>query len=195
MSPLGNGVSVIRLRVALEFAGNEGGNDDGSGGGGARLFMGELQQKMADMNTKSFMREDPVRQIVAAEYVTDVASTLLNRRISFRSAAMDSVRVPFAEEAVKEFKRVTQEERSLFQEQMSAAENGGGNSGAVVVSVILSIKGDRTSVPFRDRRGEIDRGLERIVMDSGVEGCLVATEVLWTPVANVDDFPGLVTLS
>lgn len=112
-----------------------------------------------------------------------------------RYGSIDSIRVPFVEEAAKVFRRALKEERQLFdgqarnqprQSTKSTANNPPRTNDEefVLATILLAIKGDRTSVslPFGIvRRRDVARALARIVADAKVDGCLVAAELLLLP--------------
>lgn len=133
-----------------------------------------------------------------------VASSFLPYQKFIRYGSINSVRVPFVEEAVTEFRRASKEERKMFdrQKQMLAFEQAPQkNSSYILATILLCIKGDHTSVhlPFGIiRQRDMARELSTIVTDAKVDGCLVASEVMLIPDATsniLKSFPDLVPLT
>ena len=63
-------------------------------------------------------------------------------------------------------------------------------NGYIIATILLSIKGDKTSVPLPFgiiRQRDIARSLSRIVSDVKVDDCLVGAEIMWMPQKNGDD--------
>lgn len=129
-----------------------------------------------------------------------------------RYGSIDSVRVPFVEEAVKEFKRAAIEEQKIFnsqkQKQLAAAEQQSSPStdtSYILATILLAIKGDHTTIPLPfgiTRQRDMARALARIATDAKVDDCLVGSEILWTPAGVsltekeiLQTFPGLVPLT
>ena len=106
---------------------------------------------------------------------------------------MISARVPFVEEAVKEFMSMAERERLPYektkaQSELSLSSNdhivGTRERQFVVASIMLAIKGDHTSSPFQfgvATKKDMGRALLRIATDAKVESCLVGTEIIWMP--------------
>ncbi len=219
VSPLGNGVSVIRVCMALKFDNNDEIDKDK-----AKSLLNKLYLEEKELYTKiSMLSQDPqvqlngaysFRQQALGRYLSNVASTFLQYTNHIRYGSMESIRVPFVEDAVKEFRQVAKDERQVFattmanqkkkmsetikkkQQQQQEEEvrddtsnSNGSNSkkrksGYILTTILLSIKGDRTSVPLPFgilRQRDVGRALSRIVTDAKVEDCLVASEINWVP--------------
>lgn len=129
-----------------------------------------------------------------------------------RYGSIDSVRVPFVEEAVKEFKRAATEERKIFNTQKQkqsttkpSSKQQTSTESYIMATILLAIKGDHTtiSLPFGImRQRDMARALARIATDAKVDDCLVGSEILWTPAGVsltekeiLKTFPGLVQLT
>ena len=204
-SPLGNGVSVIRLCMAFEVDGDE-----------AKRLLNKLylEEKELYANISMLSQDDDVRvqqqqqrqrqrldgahsfrQKALGKYVSNVASTFLQYTNCIRYGTMESIRVPFVEEAVKEFLQVATEDRQVFVDTAAAQKKRRKNVGHpeskekkfLLATILLSIKGDRTSVPLPFgilRQRDVGRGLSRIATDAKVEDCLVGSEINWFPNSN-----------
>eukprot|EP00584_Thalassiosira_punctigera_P027828 CAMPEP_0172577702 /NCGR_PEP_ID=MMETSP1067-20121228/138368_1 /TAXON_ID=265564 ORGANISM="Thalassiosira punctigera, Strain Tpunct2005C2" /NCGR_SAMPLE_ID=MMETSP1067 /ASSEMBLY_ACC=CAM_ASM_000444 /LENGTH=377 /DNA_ID=CAMNT_0013370393 /DNA_START=362 /DNA_END=1495 /DNA_ORIENTATION=+ len=213
-SLLGNGVSLIRVCVALEFDEGDiagGGGRDGGGVGSLLDWLcleeKELNAKVA-LLTKHQLRGNIVdsrgslvsklKQKARGEFMSNVASTLLRHRDVMKYGSIESTRVPFAHEAVKLFGQVSKEERKLFdgraREQLrrpteqSATKDDRPPETYAVVTMLLAIKGDRTAAasPFGTvRRRDVARALSRIAADATTDDCLVRSEVLSTRGSHV----------
>lgn len=57
---------------------------------------------------------------------------------------------------------------------------------AAVVTISLSIQGDRTKLPQIRSRQDVADSLSRIAADAPVEDCLLSAEVLWAPEERSD---------
>ena len=243
VSPLGNGVSVIRVCMALKVDGND----------EAKRLLNKLylEEKELYTNISMLSQDDPrvqqpqqqlsgaysFRQQALGRYVSNVASTFLQYTNCIRYGNIESIRVPFVEDAVKEFRQVAKEERQVFaataatqkrkknvmpeepkkekvtekvkeKVQRQEEEDDGTNakksnsnkkkSGYILATILLSIKGDRTSVPLPFgilRQRDVGRALSRIATDAKVEDCLVGSEISWVPNIHTlladDDIDGI----
>lgn len=123
-----------------------------------------------------------------------VASAFLTHYKYMRYGYLDSMRVPFAEEAVRAFREAAKEERASFdgqeikrQKRQSQQEKLGSTNKQtryVLATILLAIKGDRTNVPLPFgviRQRDMARALSRIAADAKVEDCLIASEVMTAP--------------
>lgn len=130
--------------------------------------------------------------------IKQVASVLLVNKHSIKYGSMASIRVPFVEEAIDEFRSICKQERLLFDEATKKmtllrvddktsekfSDLSRGEKQFVIASIVLAIKGDHTSGPFQfgfSSRKDMGRILSRITTDAQVENCLVGTEVMWIP--------------
>eukprot|EP00984_Skeletonema_dohrnii_P027633 scaffold17263_cov147-Skeletonema_dohrnii-CCMP3373.AAC.2 len=234
VSPLGNGVSVIRVCMALKVDGND----------EAKRLLNKLylEEKELYTNISMLSQDDPrvqqpqlsgaysFRQQALGRYVSNVASTFLQYTNCIRYGNIESIRVPFVEDAVKEFRQVAKEERQVFaataatqkrkksvmpeepkkekvqRQEEEAHDDANANdsksskkkSGYILATILLSIKGDRTSVPLPFgilRQRDVGRALSRIATDAKVEDCLVGSEISWVPnihtISADDDIDGI----
>ncbi len=126
-----------------------------------------------------------------------VASTFLPYQKYIRYGSLDSVRVPFVEDAIREFRQVAKDDRLLYesskQQLIQKEENNrtklkegrGETLYYVVATIVLAIKGDHTTVPIPMlgvlRQRDVARALLRIAIDAKVQDCLVASEVRMVP--------------
>ena len=168
------------------------------------------------------------RQRALGKYLSNVASTLLQYTNKMRYGNVESVRVPFVEDAMREFRHVANEDRGVFaaiasaqkkrkkrksveftentfneEEEVTGANDVDRNSqksGYVLATILLSIKGDRTSIPLPLfgvlRQRDVAKALSRIASDATVENCLVGSEIHWVPhisnlIASDDNDDGL----
>ncbi|KAL3796780.1 hypothetical protein HJC23_010927 [Cyclotella cryptica] len=200
-SPLGNGVSVIRLRMALEFRAGDGDNSSND----CKSFLDKLHREeyklyaSISMLAQQQLRGSDVyqnKQGALVKYLSNVASIFHASKHAIKYGSMASVRVPFVEDAINEFRSISNQERLLFDESKEKLplfqvddENNqkvtdSGERQFVVASVVLAIKGDHTSSPFQfgiSTQKDMGRALSRIATDAQVESCLVGTEVMWMP--------------
>lgn len=219
ISSLGNGVSVIRVCMALEFTKNDGNDKKEANCLLNKLYL-EEKELFAKISLSSVLSQDPLGQELQlkgaysfrqqALICSNVAETLLQYTKYMRYGTVESIRVPFVEDAVKEFRRVAKEERQVFatttasttskinrsdsrndpqasekkQEERQHPQNG-----YILATILLAIKGDKTSVqlPFGIiRKRDITRSLSRIVSDVKVDDCLVGAEIMWMPQKNIE---------
>eukprot|EP00579_Thalassiosira_antarctica_P032461 CAMPEP_0201994770 /NCGR_PEP_ID=MMETSP0905-20130828/2494_1 /ASSEMBLY_ACC=CAM_ASM_000554 /TAXON_ID=420261 /ORGANISM="Thalassiosira antarctica, Strain CCMP982" /LENGTH=476 /DNA_ID=CAMNT_0048549801 /DNA_START=17 /DNA_END=1447 /DNA_ORIENTATION=- len=222
-SPLGNGVSVIRVCMALGF------DEDDGGIGGADSLLKKLQLEEKELYTKiAVSTQNQVqgsdafsnfRQKALGEYLSNVASTFFYHQKVMRYGSIDSIRVPFVEDAVKEFRRSAKEERVIFNKQTQKQQQLMKETAPyqwgdvkqlpktyVLATILLAIKGDHTSVPLPFgiiRQRDMARALSRIATDAKVDdsSCLVGSELLLIPntVSGEEEilksFPDLVPLT
>ncbi|KAL7519581.1 hypothetical protein ACHAWX_004340 [Stephanocyclus meneghinianus] len=138
-SPLGNGVSVIQLRMALQFS--PGDADDGAND--CKSFLERLHLEEYNLYASiSMLAQQQLRgadvyrdrQKALVKYITNVgihldshcdlldvtikqvASVLLVYKHAIKYGSMASNRVPFVEEAINEFRSICKQERLLFDE-------------------------------------------------------------------------------
>ena len=126
-----------------------------------------------------------------------MASTFLPYQENIRYGSLDSVRVPFVEDAIREFRQVAKDDRLRYkssrqqliqkEENTHATLNEGRGESLyyVVATILLAIKGDHTTVPLPMlgvlRQRDLVRALLRIAIDAKVQDCLVASEVRMVP--------------
>jgi len=151
-----------------------------------------------------------LRQKSLVRYLFNVISILNNNKQYIKYGSMVSTRVPFVEDAVKEYTLLSESERVLYgksnerqisplssasngnyqsiRELKKAAttdqQNGNANQKFVVASILLAIKGDHTTSPFSSgiyTKKDIGRALIRIGTDATMDSCLVGTEIMWMP--------------
>lgn len=204
VSPLGNGVSVIRVCMALKFDTEMDNNDDKNS---AKSLLNKLYLEEKELYTKISLlsQGDPsvqlngayaFRQQALGNYLSNVASTFLQYTNCIQYGTMESIRVPFVEDAVKEFRQVAKEERQVFANALKMQQQVGHDanskdylnpkkrSGYILATILLSIKGDRTGAPLPFgilRKRDVAKALSRIATDAKVEDCLVGSEISWIP--------------
>lgn len=228
-SPLGNGVSVLRVCMAFKFDDNgiRMAEDD------AESMLRRLKLEENELySTKAFISSLPQQsqgglgQKALVDYlsngkkllctsiglmellfsislitfiinvhgylfrfgISQVASVFLeyNKRMTFGS--LESMRVPFVEEAVRDFREIAKEECVMYDRQQILHRPRQSttklNSQYIVATILLVIKGDHTSVslPFGIvRQRDMSRALTRIVNDVRVDDCLIGSELLVLP--------------
>ena len=101
---------------------------------------------------------------------------------------LESMRVPFVEEAVRDFREIAKEEHVMYDRQQILHRPRQSttklSSQYIVATILLVIKGDHTSVslPFGIvRQRDMSRALTRIVNDVRVDDCLIGSELLVLP--------------
>jgi hypothetical protein len=188
--------------MALEFT-----NDDDNDEKEAKCLLNKLyleeKELFAKISSPSVLSQDPsvqklqpkgaysFRQQALVDFCTNVSGSLLQYAKYMRYGTVESIRVPFVEEAVKEFRRVAKEERQVFATATTEKqeEQHHGENGYILATILLSIKGDKTSVPLPFgiiRQRDIARSLSRIVSDVKVDDCLVGAEIMWMPQKNAE---------
>jgi uncharacterized membrane protein len=105
-----------------------------------------------------------------------------------------------ANEAQREFNRLSVQSRSKFDKETinrfgetdlsetpdPSDDDDLSKATAAVVTVSLSIEGDKTKLPRITTRDDLTTALARIASDALVDDCLLAGEVLWAPEARSD---------
>jgi uncharacterized membrane protein len=118
---------------------------------------------------------------------------------SIKSALTSFKHFSSANEAEREYQRISVQERSKFDKE-TINKYGGIDLGqatqpkeavsdkatAAVVTISLSIEGDRTKLPTIRTRKDVADALSRIAADAPIEDCLLSAEVLWAPEARSD---------
>jgi uncharacterized membrane protein len=127
---------------------------------------------------------------------SQVALELLRRKNSIVSASTKYKHFNDRSTALREFNSRSIKERSKFESETlsnyggvdyGSRRGGGGGSGSdgkatmAVVTILLSIDGDKTKVPQIRSVGDVEDALRMIASDSKVNTCLQAAEILWTP--------------
>ena len=146
-SALGNGVSVIRVCMALAFDNTDEGNAN------ADSLLKRLQIEEKELQSKLDMLSQLNQQgqfisntktKILGEYTSNVASALLQHNEYMRLGSLDSMRVPFVEEATRAFQEGLKEERSMLS-KASAQEPSQPPNGTryILATILLAIKGDR----------------------------------------------------
>ncbi len=99
------------------------------------------------------------------------------------------MRVPFAEEAVREFRDIAREERAAYERQnRRRPRTTKRGPHYILATILLVIKGDHTSLPLpfgMVRRRDMARALTRIAKDARVADCLIASELMVAPNARL----------
>lgn len=174
---LGSGASVMSLVVALDVSNR----DDKSG------ILSRLRDISVDAQTSS-------RSGVQA-LISEVALELLRQRDTVTAACSTYMHCSGPTHADIEFKRMSTFERAKFGKETINVFNGAkaiepadesmtnedSQATSVVVSMLVSIEGDRTKVRRIISRRDLENALLRIAADSQVDDCLLSAEVLWTP--------------
>ena len=118
-----------------------------------------------------------------------VASVFLRYGEHMSYGSLDSMRVPFAEEAVREFRVIAREERATYERQYRRQRRSTGRgSYYVLATILLVIKGDHTSLPLPFglvRRRDMARAITRIGTDARVADCLISSELMVVPDARL----------
>lgn len=94
-----------------------------------------------------------------------------------KNGSLDSIRVPFVEEAAREFGSIVSEEREMFNNMVSNE-----NCNSIAATILIAIKGDKTAIPSPlgvQRGRDIVLQLSNIARDSTVDGCLVDSAFFW----------------
>ena len=207
-SALGNGVSVIRVCMAMKFDNT----DEGNASADSllkRLHIEEqeLQSKLemlSQLNQQGGQFISNTKAKILGEYTSNVASTLLQHNEYMRFGSLDSIRVPFVEEATRAFHEGLNEEQSMLSNASLAQESNQplNETRYILATILLAIKGDRTSItlPFGIiRRRDVALQLSRISRDSIVDDCLVKSELITIPSVSEEEilkaFPDLVPLT
>lgn len=196
-SALGNGVSVIRVCMALEF--DDATNDHDDNGNSVDTILRKLKIEENELHNKMIVLSqlqvggqldaNRLKQKASGDYLTSVSTVFLQHNRYMMLGSLDSMRVPFVEEAARALREGVKEERLTFdkakqriQKQSTKKEN---QSRFVLVTILLAIKGDHTpiSLPFGIiRRRDMTLQLSRIVADvKDNSDCLVASEVMTIP--------------
>jgi hypothetical protein len=102
--------------------------------------------------------------------------------------SLESMRVPFAEEAVREYRDISREERATYEgRNMRRTEKSTDRRGSyhyILATLLIVIKGDHTGIPPPFgivRRRDMTRALARIAKDARVDDCLIASELIIMP--------------
>lgn len=99
------------------------------------------------------------------------------------------MRIPFEEEALREYRDISREERNTYEDWDTGRTETStnirrGSHRYILATLLLVIKGDRTVVrpPFgMVRRRDMTRALARIARDATVDDCLIASELIVMP--------------
>jgi hypothetical protein len=121
-----------------------------------------------------------------------VASAFRRYDKCMKYGSLDYMRVPFAEEAVREYRDISREERAIYERhrnerrrlRLQSTTNRRGSYRYILATILLVIKGDHTyiTLPFGIvRRRDMARALTRIATDARVEDCLIASELIIEP--------------
>jgi len=193
VSALGNGVSVIRVCMALKFDNT----DEGNANANSLLKRLQIEDKelrsklevLSQLNQQGQFISNTKTKILG-EYTSNVASVLLQHNEYMRFGSLDSMRVPFVEEASRAFQEGLNEEQSMIGKYEQLEPNQPLNETRyILATILLAIKGDRTSItlPFEIiRRRDITLQLSRISRDANVDDCLVASQLMTIPNASTD---------
>jgi len=136
--------------------------------------------------------------LMTLTYLIDEVATYFHSLLATkhpRLGSLDSMRVPFVEEAAREFGSIVSDEREMFKKVSDTNEN----SNFIAATILIAIKGDKTAVlsPLGVRKGrDITLQLSNIARDSTVDGCLIDSAFFWKNVKGTqEDLPGLTQLA
>lgn len=135
-----------------------------------------------------------------SSYCCAVALELMREEKSIKSAQSTYQHFSTASEAEREFQRISVQERSKFDKETinkyggidigqattQSKETISDKATAAIVTISISIQGDRTKLPNIRTRKDVADALSRIAADAPVEDCLLSAEVLWAPEARSD---------
>ena len=185
-SPLGNGVSIMRVCMALEFDSNDTEENEIANALLHRLHLEEKElynkkELLSQLNGGELL--GGLKQKATADYLSAVASIFAKHYPYLTLATLDWMKIPFREEAVKIFKSGVEEEHTTFGKQQTNASEK--STRYILATILLAIKGDRTRIPLPMfgvvRKRDIAAQLPRIAKDAKVEDCLVASELITIP--------------
>ena len=181
-SALGPGVTVSQLSVALEIPNRD---DENS-------LLSILDRLAQTARTDS--------RVGLQNLTSQVALELLRRNASIVSAHAESKKFKSIEPAQRNFNVRTVQERAKFEQETAISQYGGVNySGAssttsssssssgcdkatvAVVTLVIVIDGDSTTLPAIRSMANVEQALQRIASDAKVSDCLQSAEILWTP--------------
>lgn len=177
-SALGSGTSVVQVTVGLEVPNRDDPNS----------ILSALGRLAKTARTDS--------RVGIQNLTSQVALELLRRKNSIVSASTKYKHFNDRSTALREFNSRSIKERSKFESETlsnyggvdyGSRRGGGGESGSddkatmAVVTILLSIDGDKTKVPQIRSVGDVEDALRMIASDSKVNTCLQAAEILWTP--------------
>lgn len=125
---------------------------------------------------------------------SQVALELLRRKDSIIASSVESTHVNNFNEAERKYNNMSIGERAKFERESVNIFGGvdygnkspfgssvSGEATVAVVTIILSIEGDKTKLPTIKSNRDVEKALSTIAADSKVENCLLSAEILWTP--------------
>merc|ERR1712125_17144 len=125
---------------------------------------------------------------------SQVALELLRRKDSIVASSAESTHVNNFNEAQRKYNNMSIGERAKFERESVSIFGGvdygnkspygsstSGEATVAVVTIILSIEGDKTKLPTIKSNRDVEKALSTIAADSKVENCLLSAEILWTP--------------
>jgi len=202
-SALGNGVSVVKLSIAMNVPKRDDPNS----------ILSVLDRLSSKAKTDS--------RVGVSNLVSQVSLELLRRKDSIVAASSSYKNVGDPIKAQREFNNLSVKERSKFEKETISKYGGVDYSPRIsadssasylkdapqatmaVVTLLLSIDGDSTQVPNIRSVSDITSALSRIASDVKVGECLRSAEILWTPEERSDtlstrdiisDYPDLTTI-
>jgi len=200
-SALGDGVSVVKLSVAMNVPNRDDPNS----------ILSVIDRLSRTAKTDSRMG--------VSNLMSQVSLELLRRKDSIVAASSSYKKVKDPTKAQREFNTLSVKERSKFEKETisryGGVDYGSKVSGAssspndthkatmAVVTLLLSIDGDSTQVPKIRSASDVASALSRIASDVKVGECLRSAEILWTPEERSDvlstrdilaDYPDLATI-
>ena len=177
-SPLGNGVTVATLSVALNVPRRDDPNS----------ILSYLTKLSNTASTDS--------RVGLQNLVSQVALELLRQRRSIFAANSEYKHYSDADKAIRDYNQKAIQERSKFEKETISKYKGVDYSTpkslvsstidykatVSVITLVIAIEGDSTKIPSPIRNvGDIERALTKLAADVKVEDCLLSAEVLWTP--------------
>lgn len=188
--PLGTGVTVAQMSVALEVPNR----DD--------------RNSILSVLDRLAQTADTDKRVGVQTLTSQVALELLRRKSSIVSAATESKHFgggfsnnnSWLQQAQREFNARAIQERGKFEQETvsryggvdytrggsqstsRAAESRSGDKATMaVVTLLIAIEGDSTKLPTIRSMADVEEALRRVAADVQVDDCLQSAEILWTP--------------
>ena len=181
-SALGRGVTVAQLNVALEIPNRD---DENS-------LLSILDRLAQTARTDS--------RVGLQNLTSQVALEILRRKASIVLAHAESQKFKSIEPAQRNFTVRVVQERAKFEQETAISQYGGvnyssessttsssssssssGKATVAVVTLVIAIDGDCTTLPAIRSMANVEQALQRIATDAKISDCLQSAEILWTP--------------
>ena len=183
-SALGPGVTVAQLSVALEIPNRDDRNS----------LLSVLDRLAQTARTDS--------RVGLQNLTSQVALELLRRKSSIVSAHAESQHFTSIEPAQRNFNVRAVQERGKFEHETvsqyggvnysgdaslttssssSSSTSRGDKATVAVVTLVIALDGDSTSLPTIRSMADVEQALQRIAANVKVADCLQSAEILWTP--------------